>query len=205
MPRPPNILFIMADQLRADYLGCYGHPSIRTPNLDRLAAGGVHFTRAYVQAPVCGGSRMSFYTGRYAFSHGAHYNNYPLRIDEWTIGDYLRPLGYRVALVGKTHMRFDQATFERLGIDTGSSAGVLARECGFEPFERDDGLHPDQVLDPNLAYNSYLRAHGYDSDNPWHDFANSAEGPNGEVLSGCTCATPVCRPGWRTRTPRPPT
>ena len=56
-----NILFIMADQLRFDYLSCYGHPHLATPNIDRLAARGTRFTRAYVQSPVCGPSRMSFF------------------------------------------------------------------------------------------------------------------------------------------------
>lgn len=181
---PPNILFIMADQLRWDYLGCAGHPHIKTPVIDALAARGVSFARAYVQAPVCGGSRMSYYTGRYNFSHGATYNNFPLRIDEKTIGDYLRPLGYRVALVGKTHMKEDAEGMARLGIAPGSSAGVLAAQCGFEPYERDDGLHPDQSADPNLAYNRWLNQLGYRGDNPWHDFANSVEGDDGEVLSG---------------------
>src|SRR5262245_18767414 len=69
-----NILFIMADQLRFDYLSCYGHPRLATPNIDRLAAMGTRFTRAYVQSPVCGASRMSFYTGRYVQSHGASWN-----------------------------------------------------------------------------------------------------------------------------------
>ncbi len=180
----PNILFIMADQLRWDYLGCTGHPHIKTPAIDALAARGVNFLRTFVQAPVCGGSRMSFYTGRYNVTHGATYNNFPLRLDEKTIGDYLRPLGYRVALVGKTHMAADHEAMARLGIDPGSSAGVLAAQCGFEPYERDDGLHPDQSADPNLAYNTWLRQLGYRSDNPWHDFANSAAGDGGEVLSG---------------------
>ncbi len=180
----PNILFVMADQLRYDYLGHTGHPAIRTPNIDRIAAQGVSFSRAYVQAPVCGGSRMSFYTGRYGFSHGAQYNQYPLRVDERTIGDYLRPLGYRVALVGKTHMRADAETLNRLGVDPGSSPGVLARECGFEPYERDDGLHPDRSVSPELRYNQVLRELGYDGANPWHDFANAAAGEDGSVLSG---------------------
>ena len=184
MSRRPNFLFVMADQLRADYLGCAGHPATRTPNTDALAARGVRFSRAFVQAPVCGGSRMSFYTGRYAFSHGAHYNSYPLRLDEWTIGDALRPLGYRTAIVGKTHMKADLATFARLGVDPDAGPGLLARQCGFEPFERDDGLHPAQSLDPDLAYNRYLRDLGYTGDNPWHDVANSAAGPDGAVLSG---------------------
>ncbi|MDF2368481.1 sulfatase-like hydrolase/transferase, partial [Sneathiella sp.] len=75
-----NILFIMCDQLRADYLTCAGHPSIKTPNIDALARRGVRFSRAYAQAPVCGSSRMSFYTGRYVQSHGATYNGVPLKI-----------------------------------------------------------------------------------------------------------------------------
>lgn len=179
-----NILFIMADQLRADYLSCAGHPTLQTPHIDGLARRGVLFDRAYCQAPVCGPSRMSFYTGRYMSSHGATYNNVPLRVTELTLGDYLRPLGYRVALVGKTHMRRDDEGMRRLGVDPQSSLGVLLSECGFEPFERDDGLHPDQLLDPDLAYNTWLRAKGYASSNPWHDFANSAAGPNGEILSG---------------------
>ena len=63
-----NILFVMYDQLRADYLGCYGHPTIDTPTFDALAGKGVRFTRAYCQSPVCGPSRMSFYSGRYVSS-----------------------------------------------------------------------------------------------------------------------------------------
>jgi arylsulfatase A-like enzyme len=184
MAKKPNILFIMADQLRADYLGCNGHPTIQTPNIDALAARGINFTRAYCQAPVCGPSRMSFYTGRYASSHGASYNNVPLRIGERTLGDYLRPEGYRVALVGKTHMRRDEEGMQRLGIDVDSSRGVLTSECGFEPFERDDGLHPDQSVNPDLKYNDYLRSQGYEGKNPWHDYANSALGEDGEVVSG---------------------
>ena len=80
MAKTRNILFIMCDQLRADYLSCYGHPRLHTPNIDRLAARGTRFEHAYVQAPVCGPSRMSFYTGRYAFSHGATSNRFPLPI-----------------------------------------------------------------------------------------------------------------------------
>ncbi|WP_370152354.1 alkaline phosphatase family protein [Ferrovibrio sp.] len=184
MGKVRNILFIMADQLRADYLSCAGHPTLQTPHIDGLAKRGVLFDRAYCQAPVCGPSRMSFYTGRYMTSHGATYNNVPLRATELTLGDYLRPLGYRVALVGKTHMKGDDEGMRRLGLDPQSSLGVLVGQCGFEPYERDDGLHPDQSTDPDLAYNRYLRSKGYVSDNPWHDFANAAEGPDGEILSG---------------------
>jgi arylsulfatase A-like enzyme len=183
----PNILFIMADQLRWDYLGCTGHPYIKTPNIDRLAARGVNFTRAFVQSPVCGGSRMSTYCGRYNITHGATYNNFPLRIDEKTIGDYLRPLGYRTVLVGKTHFRPDLESMARLGIDPGTNPGLPYWQCGFEPFERDDGLHPEvegKLYGADPAYNRWLRQLGYDGDNPWHAWANSVEGDNGEILSG---------------------
>ena len=88
-----NILFIMCDQLRADHLSCFGHPHLKTPNLDALAARGVIFDRAYVNSPVCGPSRMSYYTGRYVHSHGASWNFVPLKAGEMTIGDHLRPLG----------------------------------------------------------------------------------------------------------------
>lgn len=179
-----NVLFIMCDQLRADYLSCNGHPTLETPHIDALASSGVNFTRTYCQSPVCGPSRMSFYTGRYMCSHGANWNNVPLSVGEWTMGDYLRPLGLRTTLVGKTHMNPDNEGMARLYINPTSSLGELVSQCGFEPYERDDGLHPNQTADPNLAYNRYLRARGYGGDNPWQDVANSVEGPNGEVWSG---------------------
>ena len=112
-----NVLWIMCDQLRSDYLSCYGHPHLHTPNIDALAARGVRFSRAYVQSPVCGPSRMSSYTGRYMRSHGANWNRFPLRVGEPTLGDHLAELGVRTVLVGKTHMQADVEGMRRLGID----------------------------------------------------------------------------------------
>ena len=186
--RTKNILFIMCDQLRWDYLSCYGHPKLHTPNIDALAARGVRFTRAYVQSPVCGSSRMSFYTGRYVQSHGATWNGVPLKVGEMTLGDYLRPLGVEAVLVGKTHMVADQEGMQRLGIDPNSIIGVRVSECGFEPYERDDGLHgvgPDGRYDPQMPrYNRYLNDKGYAGDNPWHDWANAAQGEGNALASG---------------------
>ena len=179
-----NILWIMADQLRWDYLSCYGHPTLETPHIDGLAARGVRFDRAYVQSPICGASRMSYYTGRYARSHGSTWNGYPLRIGEPTLGDHLRPLGVRPALVGKTHMTPDLKGMEWLGIKPDSPIGVTIAECGFEPYERDDGLHPYGPYDPDPDYDEYLRKNGFEGRNPWEEWANSAEGDDGEILSG---------------------
>lgn len=189
-----NILFIMADQLRYDYLGCGGHPYLETPNIDALAASGTRFTNAYVQSAICGPSRMSFYTGRYVTSHGSTWNQVPLDIGCPTLGDYLRAHGLNVALAGKTHMAADLGGMKRLGVDPDSIEGVRAAQAGFDPYVRDDGLHPDKTTDPDLAYNRFLRSRGYDGDNPWHDWANSAEDGNGEILSGWymrNCARPA--------------
>jgi len=182
-----NILFVMYDQLRADYLSCAGHPTMRTPNMDRLAAKGVRFSRAYCQSPVCGASRMSFYTGRYTASHGATWNGYPLKVGEMTLGDHLRPLGMNTWLVGKTHMTPDIPGMERLGIARDGIIGARLEECGFDVWARDDGLWsegPDGFYDSRRSpYNEYLKARGYQSDNPWHDNANSGD-DDGEIASG---------------------
>lgn len=184
-----NILFIMFDQLRWDYLSCAGHPHLHTPHLDSLASDGVRFTRAYVQSPVCGSSRMSFYTGRYVHSHGSTWNRVPLKIGERTMGEHLRNAGMDCVLVGKTHMVADEEGMARLGIPRDSVIGVRQAECGFDVFERDDGMRPegpDGFYDEHgaEAYNDWLRDKGYTGDNPWHDYANSSRDEEGKILSG---------------------
>ncbi|WP_341864218.1 alkaline phosphatase family protein [Gymnodinialimonas sp. 57CJ19] len=180
-----NVLFIMCDQLRWDYLSCTGHPHLHTPNIDALAARGVLFDRAYVQSPICGPSRMSFYTGRYVSSHGSTWNGIPLKVGEMTLGDHLRPLGVRTALCGKTHMTADVDGMKRLGLSPDSTIGALVSECGFEPYERDDGLHPDGPrYARNKAYDAHMKAKGYPDENPWDTVANAAEDEDGNILSG---------------------
>jgi len=172
-----NILFIMYDQLRFDYLSCAGHPHLHTPNFDRVAQMGVRFTNAFVQSPVCGGSRMCFYTGRYASSHGAHWNGFPLRVGEMTMGDHLRNAGMDAWLIGKTHMKADSEGMARLGLRPDSVIGARQAECGFDTWIRDDGLWglgPDGWYDEKRSpYNEYLKSKGYESENPWADFANA--------------------------------
>ena len=158
-----NILFIMFDQLRFDYLSCYGHPHLHTPNMDRLASKGVRFTNCYVQSPICGSSRMSFYTGRYPSSHGAQWNGFPLKVGEMTMGDHLRKQGMDSYLIGKTHMRADVEGMSRLGISPDSIIGARVAECGFDVFDRDDGLWaegPDGFYDQQKStYNEYHKKH----------------------------------------------
>lgn len=185
MPRPlRNVLFIMADQLRWDYLSCYGHPTLKTPHIDALARRGVRFANAFVQGPVCGASRMSTYTGRYVSTHGSAWNFVPLSVGQKTLGDHLRPHGVRCAVVGKTHVEADVEGAKRLGIDTTQGVGLLAMEGGFEPYERDDGILPAGFKVKGNRYCDYLRSHGYGGDNPWHDWANSGEDDSGHLLTG---------------------
>jgi arylsulfatase A-like enzyme len=102
--RPPNIVFILADDLGYGDLGCYGQRRIQTPNIDRLAEEGTRFTQAYAGATVCAPSRCALMTGK----HGGHAtvrgNVKPelgLRPDEPTVASLLKDAGYRTALFGK--------------------------------------------------------------------------------------------------------
>lgn len=183
-----NVLYIMCDQLRRDYLSCYGHPHLHTPNIDRLAAAGVRFSRAYTQGTICGPSRMSAYTGRYVSSHQVAWNAVPLPLEELTLGDYLRPHGIRTALVGKTHATANVEALQRLAIDPNSQQAEILNEVGFEAYARHDGIYPDSPLfddkRDSAPYTQYLKDLGYDGANPWHDWANAGAGADGEVLSG---------------------
>ncbi|MEM8849046.1 MAG: sulfatase-like hydrolase/transferase [Pseudomonadota bacterium] len=183
-----NVLYVMFDQLRWDYLSCAGHPHLKTPHIDALAARGVRFDRAYVQSPICGSSRMSSYTGRYVHSHGAQRNDYPLKVGEQTLGDHLRAGGAEAWLIGKTHMRADAEGMARLGLQPDSTIGARVAECGFDVWVRDDGLWaegPDGFYDPNRSpYNEWLKRQGYPGTNPWNDHANGARDADGMLATG---------------------
>ena len=87
MGKVKNILFIMADQLRWDYLSCYGHPHLKTPNIDELINRGVIFERTVTPTPVCTPARASIFTGLYAHqAKGIYAKDHigPLRDDQIT-------------------------------------------------------------------------------------------------------------------------
>lgn len=104
MDRVPNILWICTDQQRWDTLGCYGNTFVRTPNIDRLAAEGTLFERAYSQSPVCTPSRASFLTGRYPRTTRTRQNGQDIPADERLMSRILADHGYACGLSGKLHL-----------------------------------------------------------------------------------------------------
>ena len=101
--KPTNLLFIMSDEHNKRVTGCYGHPMIKTPNPDKLAAQGTRLTSAYTNCPICVPARASFATGQYV--HQIRYWDnaiaYDGRIPSW--GHRLMEQGHRVISIGKLH------------------------------------------------------------------------------------------------------
>ena len=104
MADKPNIVLIFPDQHRGDVMGCAGNPAAQTPNLDRLAAEGVTFTRCCTNSPLCMPARASLISGQYVNQHGVWHN--------WNAADRhgpshvrnMRDAGYHTAVIGKTHL-----------------------------------------------------------------------------------------------------
>lgn len=103
----PNVLFICADQWRADCIGALGHPHVKTPNLDRLIADGVLFENHFGQCTPCGPSRTSLLTGLYLMNHRSGRNGTPLDARHTNVALEARKLGYEPALFGYTDTSVD--------------------------------------------------------------------------------------------------
>src|SRR5487761_1661800 len=97
-----NFLLFITDQHRVDYLSCYGHPLLKTPHIDSIAARGIRFENFYVATPVCMPNRATLMTGRMPSVHGGRGNGLPLALSSNTFVDALRAGGYATALVGKS-------------------------------------------------------------------------------------------------------
>jgi arylsulfatase A-like enzyme len=132
----------MADQFRFDCLGANGNRLIRTPNLDRLAAQSANFSNAFVQAPVCVPSRISFFTGRYPHSHRNRVNYTPCDPRETLLQKRLQEAGYRTGSVGKLHLSPPTAAH--------------ARSTGFDVVQLEDGI---SRTDNNSDYIQWRKIH----------------------------------------------
>ena len=101
---PPNIVFVIADQWRAQAFGFAGDPNVKTPNLDRLAGESVNFTQAISRTPVCSPTRATLLTGQRPLKHGVFLNDAPLNPEATTMAKLFAAAGYDTGFIGKWHM-----------------------------------------------------------------------------------------------------
>jgi len=99
----PNIIFLLTDDQRWDAMGCAGNSYIQTPNMDKLAAGGVMFDKAYVTTPICAVSRASILSGQYAYHHGIEdfVTHFTDSAYQYTYPMLLKKAGYKIGFIGK--------------------------------------------------------------------------------------------------------
>jgi len=157
--RKPNFLILVSDDHGTDDAGCYGNAAVRAPNIDKLAAQGLRFTRAFTPTAMCAPSRSALYTGLFPHRNGAHPNHSKVRPGVKSLPHYLSKLGYRVALAGKTHIGpRDAFPFEYMaqrGVDAFlAKAGqqpfclVVATNDPHAPWKKQGPGDPAKVLIP---------------------------------------------------------
>jgi len=101
--RRPNTLLLIADDMTWSDAGCYGNRDVKTPNIDRLAAEGMRFTRCFTSTAMCAPTRQQLYTGLYPVRNGAYPNHSRVKPGTKSLAHYLKNLGYRVGIAGKKH------------------------------------------------------------------------------------------------------
>jgi choline-sulfatase len=137
---PKNILIVMADQLTPFALGCYGHPVVKSPNIDRLAAEGVVFDAAYCGSPLCTPARYAFMTGQLVSRFGGYDNAAYLPTTIPTFAHYLRIMGYHTCLAGKMHF---VGPDQLHGFEERVTTDVYPADFGWIP----DWTRPDERID----------------------------------------------------------
>ncbi|NLX06407.1 MAG: sulfatase-like hydrolase/transferase [Phycisphaerae bacterium] len=143
----PNVLVVMCDQLRADVLGCYGHPIVRTPNIDRLAETGVTFTNAYSQTPVCVPARQNLLTGRHSHQLDLLGNaNEPIGRFPM-LAELLSRAGYATAAIGKMHFHPPRQPHGFAHMELSEEIPENRDQDDYLIYLRDNGL--GHVLEPH--------------------------------------------------------
>ena len=137
----PNIVFILADDVNYDSIGCYGGENVATPHIDRLASQGIQFNQAYSAVAMCAPFRAELYTGLYPVRNGVASNHSSARPGTKSVCHYLGDLGYRVGLTGKKHAS-PAKTFPFELLSDGAVKSQRLNWKGMERFMGQDGEEP---------------------------------------------------------------
>ena len=139
----PNVIFVFADQWRAQSTGYSGNTNVKTPAIDKLAKESIVFTNAVSCNPVCTPARASLLTGQYTLTHGLFYNDKPLDKDANTIAKIYKSAGYETGYIGKWHLN---------GHEPGEK--TWDARAKFIPKDRRQGFDFWQVLECTHDYNN---------------------------------------------------
>jgi arylsulfatase A-like enzyme len=148
---PPNVVVILADDQRSDYLGCAGHPIVKTPNIDQLATDGIRFSNAFATSAICTPNRTCILTGQYERKHGVTFGSNSSLSEEAFSETYpmlLRQAGYYVGYVGKNHSPIGQSPKGH-----GYKSGVMEKQ-----FDYWYGNHGHSTFYPKAKFPIYSNA-----------------------------------------------
>lgn len=133
--QPPNIIWFIGDDVGPQEFGCYGHPNIQTPNVDRLAGQGVRFRNAFVTTSSCSPSRATMFTGKYPHATGAENLHDPLPNEQRILPQMLKGKGYHSAICGKFHLgKATVPKFDVIRNKVGDWKAVMDRRPKDSPF-----------------------------------------------------------------------
>lgn len=146
MTKSPNIIFVMADQMRASAMGCSGIEKVLTPNIDAFACEGTRFSNAIANSPACTPSRANLMTGKHSISHGLINNDMQLDTNFKTFAHCLNDAGYKCGYIGKWHL------------------GDVDRGAFIPPGQHRHGF--DDFWAANECNHNYFAGYVYVNDNP---------------------------------------
>lgn len=179
----PNVVYIIADQHRWDFMGYGDNGVTRTPNLDRLAEAGARFRAAYCPSPLCCPSRAALAAGRYGVNTGCFTNLHELPASTPTVVQQFRTAGYRTAAVGKTHMQIHAYDADY----TSAAHRAYMDSLGWDEICEISG---NGMLRQGItcAYSEYLKAAGVFNDvlefyQNWHYFMDEEMGGDPDFVS----------------------